>query len=137
MNVPVNYVAVLACGVASMVLGFLWYSPLLFGKPWMALMGLTAKKMEESKKDMPKTYGTMFVTALIMAYVLSGFVGLSQATTVTAGLQVGFWAWLGFVATVMLSNVLFGGKPVKLYLIDTTYQLVNLLIMGAILVSLR
>ena len=35
----VNVWALLAAAVASMVIGFLWYSPLLFAKPWMVAMG--------------------------------------------------------------------------------------------------
>src|SRR5207247_2062134 len=37
---PVNYVAVLVAAVAVFVLGWLWYSPLLFYKPWMRLRGM-------------------------------------------------------------------------------------------------
>ncbi len=35
----VNLVAVLVCGVMTMVVGFLWYSPALFAKPWVKEMG--------------------------------------------------------------------------------------------------
>jgi hypothetical protein len=35
----VNLLAVLACAIAGMVVGFLWYSPMLFANPWMRLMG--------------------------------------------------------------------------------------------------
>src|SRR6266480_4920531 len=38
--VHVNYVAVLVATVAVFVLGWLWYSPLLFFKPWMRLRGM-------------------------------------------------------------------------------------------------
>jgi hypothetical protein len=41
--------------------------------------------------------------------------------------------WLGFVTTVQLTGTLFGKRPTKLYLIDTGYQLVCYLAMGAIL----
>jgi hypothetical protein len=32
--VDVNYLAILACGILFMIVGALWYSPLLFGKPY-------------------------------------------------------------------------------------------------------
>jgi hypothetical protein len=35
----VNLLSVLGAAVATMVIGFLWYSPLLFAKPWMVAMG--------------------------------------------------------------------------------------------------
>jgi hypothetical protein len=36
----VNYLAVLLAAVAVFVLGWLWYSPLLFLRPWMRLRGI-------------------------------------------------------------------------------------------------
>ncbi len=66
--VPINYLAILLCGVASMVLGYLWYGP-LFGKPWMKMVGMTKEKMAAAKDSMPKTYGIMFVSSLFMAKV--------------------------------------------------------------------
>ncbi len=35
----VNLWAALGAAVATMVMGFVWYSPLLFAKPWMVAMG--------------------------------------------------------------------------------------------------
>lgn len=43
----VNLVAVLVAGVVDMVIGALWYSPVLFAKSWMRLIG---KKEEDMKK---------------------------------------------------------------------------------------
>lgn len=50
-------------------------------------------------------------------------------------MQAGFWAWLGFVATIMLGMTLWEGKPFRLYLLNAGYQLLNLLVMGAILAA--
>ena len=53
----VNLLAVLVSGVAAMVIGALWYSPLLFGKLWMNGMGFTEAKMKEMKeKGMAASY---------------------------------------------------------------------------------
>ena len=35
----INFWAVLVSAIATMVIGFLWYSPILFANPWMRLMG--------------------------------------------------------------------------------------------------
>jgi hypothetical protein len=35
----INLPAVLVATIYTMVVGFLWYSPLLFAKPWMKEMG--------------------------------------------------------------------------------------------------
>ncbi len=133
-EVTINYFSVvLAAILGGMVLGFVWYGP-LFGKAWMKLMDIDQKKMEEmKKKGMGKTYAISMVGSLVMSYVLAHFVSYAQAATVLQGLQVGFWAWLGFVATTMMASVLYGKKSWKLYQLDASYQLVSLLIMGVVL----
>lgn len=135
-TVNVNYLAVLVSGASAMVIGYLWYGP-LFGKPWMKLVGVTAKDIEEGKKDMPKTYGLMFVTALIMAYVLLHTLVLTGADSLNLYLQGAFWTWLGFIATTFFSGVLFNKKPIKLYAIEVGYYLITVLVMSGIFFYLR
>lgn len=139
MEIPINYWAVLACGVYAMMLGFLWYGP-LFGKKWANLMGWGSMSEEEvkakQKKAMP-LYAVSFVTALIMAYVLAHGLIFGNAylnmSGVVAGLQGSLWYWLGFVMPIMLGGSLWGGKHWKLLLIDGGYYLVQILGMGVIL----
>jgi hypothetical protein len=135
-TVDINYVAVLVCGVAAMILGYAWYSNALFGKAWMKLAKLTDADMKKASSNMPMMYGGMFISALVMAYVLAHFAKYAGAVTLTDGAVAGFWAWLGFVGTTMLSGALFEHKPLKLYLINTGYYLVTLVVMGIILVSM-
>ena len=130
----VNFIAVLVAAIVMMVLGFVWYSQFAFGKMWMGEAGTNAKSMADKKKmKQNMTFGIMFIATLVMAYVLAHIVSYTQAKTVLEGAQAGFWVWLGFVAPTMLSAVLFSGKSVKLYIIDTAHVLVGLLVMGAIL----
>ena len=130
----INYLALLVAAIINIVLGFLWYSPLLFGKPWMKLMGFTEKHMQEAKKKgMTKTYIIMIISTLVMTYVLAHFVDYLEVTTVSTALQLGCWIWLGFVAPIMLGSVLWEGKSVKLYLINVLYYLVALCLMAIIL----
>lgn len=140
--VPVNCWAVLLCAVVSMVLGTLWYGP-LFGKPWMKMMGISQAEMEAGKKKgmkgMGKSYSLMFVGSLVMAFVLQHSLIFASAylniSGVSAGLQAGFWSWLGFIAPVTLGSVLWEKKPWKLWALNNGYQLVFLLISGAILAT--
>lgn len=129
----VNLISVVVAAVASMVLGYFWYSPTLFGKQWIKLMGLTEQKLEAAKKEMGKTYAMSFVGALVMGYVLGMVVKLAYSMTAVGGMKVGFGAWLGFVAPVQMTEALFGGKRWKLYYLNTGYQLVSLMVMGTIL----
>ena len=52
-------------------------------------------------------------------------------------MKVGLAVWLGFVTTVQLTNSLFSRQPTKLYAINTGYQLVCYLAMGAIMGAWR
>lgn len=132
--VPVNLVAVVVAAVASMVVGMLWYGP-LFGKKWVELSGVRMSDIESKKSEMPKTYLIAFIGALVAAFVLAGFLKYAQAVTPVDGAVVGAMAWLGFVATVSLGNVLWEGKPVSLYLLNNGYNLVNFAVMGAVIVA--
>jgi hypothetical protein len=132
----VNVWSVLVAAVATMILGFLWYSPLLFAKPWTLAMGYDPNdkaKMDEMRKGAGKLYGITFVASLISAFVLAKIIDVTTVNSALYGMKIGFAVWLGFVTTVQLTSTLFKKRPTKLYLIDTGYQLVCYLVMGAIL----
>ncbi|MBI4117555.1 MAG: DUF1761 domain-containing protein [Parcubacteria group bacterium] len=142
-EVIINYWAILLCGITSIILGSLWYGP-LFGKPWSKMMGYKIdppEAMKEmQKKAMPGYLGS-FVGALFMASVLT--YSLVFASTylrisgISAGLQTGFWNWLGFIVPVTVGSVFWEARPWKLWFINAGYWLVLLLVMGMILASIR
>ncbi len=132
----VNLWSVLVAAVATMVVGFLWYSPLLFARPWMVAMGYDPDdkaKLEEMRKSAGKSYAIAFVASLVAAFVLGKIIDVTTVDAALYGMKIGFAVWLGFVTTVQLTAKLFGNQPTKLYLINTGYQLVCYLAMGAIL----
>ena len=132
--VHINYIAVLVASVVGFMLGGLWYSNVLFGKTWITLMGFTDQKMEDMKKQgLAKNYIAMAIGKLLMAFVLAYAIAHGGITTMLHGAMKGFWVWLGFVAPVMMGSVLWEGKPVKLYVLNVSYYLVSLVVMGAIL----
>lgn len=127
---------VVVAALATMVIGFIWYSPMLFAKPWTVLMGYDPNdkaKMDEMRKGAGKMYGIAFVASLVTAFVLAKIIDVTTVNTPLYGMKVAFAVWLGFVTTVQLTGALFGRQPTKLYLINTGYQLVCFLVMGAIL----
>jgi hypothetical protein len=133
-EVSINMVAVLGSAVGGMIVGMIWYSPNVFGKQWMKLSGMSAADMDRAKqKGMWKLYLSAFVALTVMSYVLAHFVDYVGAVTFGEGMQVGFWSWLGFVATILLGSVLWEGKPIKLYLLNAIHWLVVLMLMGGIL----
>jgi Protein of unknown function (DUF1761) len=132
----VNLWSVLVAAVSTMVIGFLWYSPLLFARPWMALMGYDPdkSKLDEMRKGAGKNYAIAFIASLISALVLGKLIELRPRSPLH-GTWIAFAVWLGFVSTVQLTDALFSKKPFKLYAINTGYQLVCYLVMGTILAA--
>lgn len=132
----VNLWSVLVAAIATMVVGFLWYSPMLFARPWMIAMGYDPDdkpKLQEMQKSAGKSYAISFVASLVSAFILAKIIHIATVDTALYGMKVGFAIWLGFVTTVQLTAKLFGNQPTKLYLINTGYQLVCYLAMGAII----
>ncbi len=135
--VSINWLAVIVATIANMVIGGLWYSPVLFGKQWMKLVGISQKEIDSQKSQMPKFYLAAFVAALITAYVLAIFIKFVGASTIFAGAVVGFWAWLGFVATTTLSLVIWEKRNSNLYVLNNGQILISFAVMGAILAVLH
>ncbi len=132
----VNLWSVLVAGIATMVLGFLWYSPLLFARSWMIAMGHDPEdksKTQEMQKSAGKSYVISFAASLVSAFVLGKIIHITTVNSVLYGMKIGFAIWLAFVTTVQLTAKLFGNQSTRLYLINTGYQLVCYLAMGAIL----
>lgn len=132
-----NLAPIVVATIANMALGFLWYSPYLFGTQWIKFMGLTEKSMKEAKKKMGPIYGLATLGALVMAYVLALVLSQLNIMTMEKALQIVFWLWLGFVMPVQLTEVIFGGKKFQIFFINTGYQLVSMLVMALILSQWR
>jgi hypothetical protein len=137
MGIVINYIGLLLAGIVSMAMGFLWYSPAVMGKPWMKLMGYTSASLKKAQQEMGKMYALSFAAALVTAFVLTHMMALSRNFygygTVTTGITTAFWVWLGFVAPVQMTDVLFGSKKWELFAINTGYQLLSLVSMGIVL----
>jgi hypothetical protein len=129
---PINWWALLAAVVVRMVLGGLWYSPMLFLRQWMELTGRSHADMNSR---MPMLLLADLIGSVVMAFVLVHAVHYAGATGWAQGAAVGFFNWLGFVATVTLGITLYERKPFALFVITNGWQLMSLLAMGAILAA--
>ena len=130
----VNFWAVLVATVASMVVGSIWYGP-LFGKVFIQTMCMDKKspeEMEAMKKAMMPNYLWQFIASVLMFYVLALMIGGLDQMSVTGGLTVSFWVWLGFVVPLKFGDALWGGK-MKLFWLGIGNMLITLLVAGAII----
>jgi len=140
MHAHVNYLAVLAAAVVSMVIGFVWYSPAVFGNLWMRIIGkdkISKAEAEQMQKDTKPYFAFMFIAAFAGAAILARFIVWLGVTTLGGGLRIGFLAWLGFAVPIALGNALFSGKDKSLvwpmFFVQAGHELAGLLVTGAIL----
>ena len=92
-NFYTNHIAVLVCAVMSLVIGGLWWSPLLFAKAWQRETGLSDEQLKQMSPA--KTFGLTFVLAYLASYNLAFFLGDGSTTWkwgIAAGLLAAFWA---------------------------------------------
>ncbi|HME87433.1 MAG TPA: DUF1761 domain-containing protein [Candidatus Nanoarchaeia archaeon] len=127
-----NLVEILAVAAIVFAIGWLWYSPVLFGNMWLKITKMK-KPSKNAMKGMWKYMLTGYISTAVMVFITNLFVNSLYVTTFAAGAQLGAVAWLGFVATEQLSMVLWDRKPVKLYLINTAHNLVAMAVAGGIL----
>ncbi|WDR04483.1 DUF1761 domain-containing protein [Devosia rhodophyticola] len=114
----VSWIAVIVGTIAAFFVGWLWYSPMLFGKTWAAGNGVELG----SAASMPMmAMGLQFVGLFLVAW----FVGV---TAVESRLLTFILAVLGF-GVLQASGGLFARKPQAVVLIDFGYLIVASILM--------
>jgi Protein of unknown function (DUF1761) len=127
-NVDVNWIAIIVAAIVPMVLGALWYSPLLFAEPWMRAVGRTREELGDAALG----YLLSAAAAFLSSYVIARIMRWADVDDVWNGALVGVLIWVGFVGTVLAVTTYFSGRPRELWLINAGYQLVAIVLMGAI-----
>jgi hypothetical protein len=119
----INYLAVLAAGIAYFLLGYIWYQ--------IIFRGLVYRELA-AKVTAPDLLIT-FVRGLVMAWALAELMALTGEHSWLGAMSLAVFAWFGFMATAQLSEKLFGGRSWRLYLVNTAYPLASLILSGTIL----
>ncbi len=130
----INHLAVLACAVANLMLGAIWYSPLLFYKAWMKENNFTEADIK--KVNPLKTYGLTLIFSIIISYNLAFFLA-DEKTDITWGATAGFLTGFGFSALIFTIVALFEQRSWKYILINGGYITVYFTLIGAILGAWR
>ena len=155
-----NYLAILVAAIVPMILGFLWYNPVLFGNVWMRESGMTEEKMKSG--NMAVIFGVSLLFSILLSAMLQSLVihqmGATQLIggdptvegvlpsyqafmadygsgfrTFKHGALHGLLAGVFIVLPIMGTNGLFERKSWKHIFINVGYWTVVLTIMGAIL----
>ncbi|MCV6575723.1 MAG: DUF1761 domain-containing protein [Cohaesibacter sp.] len=128
----VNWLAAIIAALVGYGLGAVWYMSL--AKPWMAAANLTQETIKgETGKQSPVPFIIAALANLVIAALLYGILTHVGDFSVRRGIMSGLMIWLGFVATTMAVNYAYQMRPLRLWLIDNGYWLLNLIAQGAIL----
>lgn len=151
-----NPIACLVASLATLLVGFVWYNPKVFGTIWMNETGMTEEKAQQG--NMLKIFGLTIVYSVLISFTLSQFVihqiGAAQLVggnvnepsfiefikgkeeafrSFGHGALHGFMLGLFFVLPITAINSLFEQKSWKYILVNAGYWMVSLMIMGAII----
>lgn len=124
-----NFAAIFVAALMSFAIGGLWYSPLLFAKAWMQAAGLSEQRVRDA--PMGRVFGLAGIASLVMAFNLAAFIG--PKASLGFGLFAGAAAGIGWVAMSLGVIYLFEQRSLKLWLINSGYQVLAYTLMGGLI----
>ncbi len=128
----INYLAVAVAAIGTFFIGGAWYSA-LFRSAWVKAHGFTDEQVKtlEAKHSPPLFFGGMLVCYFVMALVIALIFHAGGINTAKAGLFWGGLLWLVH-SSLKMTDHLASGKPFAAFGIDASFQLIALLLTGAI-----
>jgi hypothetical protein len=158
----INLLALLLAALSSLVVGFIWYNPKVFGNAWMKETGLTEEDMKGA--NMAKIFGLSFVYAFFISFILQmlvihqfgalgmvgGDIALAKPSfaafmadygtafrTFKHGALHGFITGLFLILPIIGNNSLYERRSFKYVLIVGGYWTVTSMIMGGIICMMQ
>lgn len=126
----INHLALIVCAVFLWILGALWYSPVLFAKPWIAIVG---RKEGEKPKGLVLGMVSSLIGDLLLAFVMEHFILWSHTETFAQGMLLGVICWVGFVLGPLFPQHIYEGRPRTYFAINAGYWLIGMVVTGGIL----
>ncbi|MGA1976305.1 MAG: DUF1761 domain-containing protein [Bacteroidales bacterium] len=124
-----NWLAIIVASLSAFALGGIWYSPLLFVKRWMRESGISQEKAKES--NMLKIFGLSTLLALVASFFLALFLGKKAGGGF--GALAGFMAGFGWIFSFLGITYLFERKSFAHFLINASYAVASMTLMGFII----
>ncbi len=130
----INFPGVFMMALFLWILGAIWFSPLLFAKPWSAMIG---RPMGEKPKGVVHGMISSFIGDVLLALVLDHIILWSGANNFPHGALLGFIAWLGLIAGVLYPQRIYEGRPFGYFAIVAGYWLIGIVVATGILAIWR
>ena len=130
----IDYLALLVTTFAGFLLSWLWFSPLLFVKPWMAEMKIDEAKMKDcANKGMAGFFIRGFLYTLFSTFALTILILSRGSPNYVKGAGIGVFVGLLLVGARMLNGAVWEQKSTKLMAIVVGHEVALFGVQGAIL----
>ena len=134
-----NFVGVLVAFIASFASGGIWFGPKTFYPVWMKAKGIASGQLTTQQNKPALLFGGTIVGVLVQTLTLGVIITSLQAHNpdlgILDGAGVGFALGVGIGMFASLSHRLFGGDSLKVWIIETANDAINLTIAGAIIAA--
>lgn len=131
-----NLVGVVVAFFISFISGAIWFGPKTFYPVWMKAKGNSSGQLTASQNKPVLLFGGtiigVFIQTLTLAVIINS-VGKNQDLSILQGAGVGLSLGVGISMFSSLSHRLFGGESLKVWIIETANDAINLTIAGAII----
>jgi len=132
-----NFLGILVAFGFSFVSGAIWFGPKTFYPIWMRERGIASGQLNSNQNKPVILFGGTIIGVLIQTLTLGLIINsLQHAGTdigITDGAGIGFALGVGVSMFASLSHRLFGGESLKVWLIETANDAINLTVAGAII----
>ncbi len=132
-----NIIGVIVAFGFSFVSGAIWFGPKTFYPIWMKARGITSGQLTTQQNKPALLFGGTIIGILIqtltLALIITGLQNQNSDFSIADGALVGFAVGVGIAAFASLSHRLFGGESVKVWIIETANDAINLTVAGIII----
>jgi hypothetical protein len=132
-----NIVGVLIAFVVSFISGGIWFGPKTFYPIWMKARGIGSGELNRQQNKPALLFGGTIIglifQTLTVAVLVTSLKAGNPNFAVLDGALVGAAVGVGIAAFASLSHRLFGGESLKVWIIETANDAINLTIAGAII----
>jgi len=132
-----NFVGILVAFGFSFVSGAIWFGPKTFYPIWMKARGIKDGQLTTNQNKPVLLFGGTILGVLIQTLTLGLIINSLQVHNpdlgILDGAGVGFALGIGIGMFASLSHRLFGGDSLKVWIIETANDAINLTVAGAII----